>query len=123
MDKHTTFEIAAKNGEERGFKKGYKQGYEDGKREALRAQREAEKNEPLTLEELQKTSGRWAWIVTNCDEEVIYGWALVGGDRAWAVRFANTFRGYAVLTFLFDNYGGSEFPQWLAYRRPPVGEG
>ncbi len=51
--------------------------------EALRAQAEAEKNEPLTLNELQKMDGEPVWIVFTPDAggENPAMWALVSVDE------------------------------------------
>lgn len=71
----------------------------------LRAQQEAEQNEPLTLDELREMLGRWVWVVVQCEHCECQGWAFVS-------------TGY--LAFLeqkipFGSYGNKA----IAYRRKP----
>lgn len=74
---------------------------------ALRAQQEAEKNEPLTYAEFSNEvrihKDGWLWCV-DLSGEGAHGW-----------RKNENLNKYANIT----NYGKT----WLAYRRPPVEEG
>ena len=77
---------------------------------ALRAQQEAEKNEPLVLDELRQMDGEPVYVVPKED------WY---GRREWAIvdRKACLCRSPASYYF-FENY----WNLWLAYRRPPARE-
>lgn len=66
---------------------------------ALRAQREAEENKPLTLDELREMDGEPVWCVCGDMAE----WMLVGKEDCEGRRYI----------FDFSNYG----EMWLAYRR------
>ncbi len=81
---------------------------------ALRAQAEAEKNEPLTLEELWKMDGEPVWIQPKEKNRGI--WAFVdtccGLVRIFGTRDRE--RTFGICRH-FDTYGRT----WLAYRRKP----
>lgn len=71
---------------------------------ALRAQQEAEKNEPLTLDELREMDGEPVWV--DCIDSKGYGcWMLVD--------VPNECLNNRVYCAVFEDYGES----WLAYRR------
>lgn len=81
--------------------------------DALLAQQEAEKNEPLTLEELREMDGEPVWC---CDPQNIYngGWALVRSEPLDVPEY--NYGAYSSDVFLdFSRYGS----EWLAYRRKP----
>ena len=73
---------------------------------ALRAQQAAEKNEPLTLEELREMIGEPVWVQSPGIPE--YGrWAIVEGVGEDSL-------------FLRDDFTCREYGKiWLAYRRKP----
>lgn len=79
----------------------------------LRAKQEAEKNEPLTLDELREMDGEPVWVVNSkvkrkdgfCDV-----WALVSCQMKDAESVRTIYH--------FENYG----EYWLAYRRKPEEE-
>lgn len=76
---------------------------------ALRAQQEAEKNEPLTLEELREMDGQPVWL-NSLGENFDNGWYIivaVDRDRIHCLQL------YTML--LFEHYGKT----WLAYRHKP----
>ena len=65
---------------------------------ALQAQQEAEKNEPLTLDELREMDGVPVWLVNQNGGR----WVIMSGVHLW------------------DNRKNAEYGKtWLAYRRPP----
>lgn len=78
---------------------------------ALRAQQEAEKNAPLTLDELREMDGEpvWAVLLTKTN----------GNDSGWTLVYKNN--GYSAAqrwtrwTLWYEDYGKT----WLAYRRKP----
>lgn len=72
---------------------------------ALYAQQEREKNEPLTLEELQRMGGQPIYVVDLQSAESF--WALINVERKIAFDY--------IRIRLFTCYGS----KWLAYRRPP----
>lgn len=75
---------------------------------ALRTQQEAEKNEPLTLDELREMDGEQVYVVPN----------MGCGISTWAVVNLDFMRLEAPnINYYFGEYGYSRF--WLAYRRPP----
>lgn len=82
---------------------------------ALRAQQEAENNEPLTLEELSRMEGQPIWRKNlefpdrpaQC--KVIFHYAQHTEHIGWTDDKYDLFR----------NYGKT----WLAYRRPPAEKG
>ncbi len=77
---------------------------------ALRAQQEVQKNEPLTLEELQEMDGEPVWLEEVGHDgygewDICYGVTGLGGEDP-LVCFSNDF-------LSVKNYGVT----WLAYRR------
>ncbi len=79
---------------------------------ALRAQQEAEKNEPLTLEELREIDGEPVWV-TELSIGIGY-WALIMDDA--------TYDGlYLTRATKFSDYGSYALygKTWLAYRHKP----
>lgn len=75
---------------------------------ALRAQHDAEKNEPLTLEELREMKDMPIWLVNNYEPRN-RRWVIVDGvDDATNTLFVYYY-------YICENYG----EEWLAYRRPP----
>lgn len=73
---------------------------------ALRAQQEAEKNEPLTLEELKAMCGKPVWVQPPKDP--IYGrWAIVDGVDVARNKL------FLVSDFTCHDYG----TVWIAYRK------
>ena len=85
--------------------------------EALRAQQEAEKNEPLTLDELRQMDGKPVWIVEAPDRG---HWELSENAEEYLDDRDTDFYGMK-----YDapcgRYGLHKLG-WLAYRRPPDGE-
>lgn len=75
--------------------------------DALRAQQEAEKNEPLTLDELREMDGEPVWVVCLTDTDL----------SCWGFHDEDGVCGYCA-NFSDDDYGKT----WLAYRRKPKGE-
>lgn len=73
---------------------------------ALRAQREAEKNEPLTLDELREMDGKPVW----CSP---YGWQICQEITASRGYLCLEFRGGTHISLA--GYGKT----WLAYRNKP----
>lgn len=71
-------------------------------------------NEPLTIEQLREMDREPVWIV-DVGPHKWYGpgWAIVERDNC-LVRTAKNWS-----TLFFERYG----ERWLAYRRPPEGEG
>ncbi len=79
---------------------------------ALRTQHEADKNEPLTLDELREMDGEPVWIDEH--EE----WALVNKEGAYCITrdgYKHYFNSYGMLR---NEYGHL----WRAYRRKPEEE-
>lgn len=73
----------------------------------LRAQQEAEQNEPLTLDELRTMDGQPVWAVLE-----IYGMSQI---HAYAIVDSECECVKGLKCFLlFEDYGS-----WLAYRFPP----
>ncbi len=70
---------------------------------ALRAQQEAEKNEPLTLDELREMGGEPVWVMCLYNKNRS-GWCLVDSD-------GDVYND--CYSFYDDSYGEA----WLAYRR------
>ncbi len=81
---------------------------------ALRAQAEAEKNEPLTLNELREMDGEPVWVVP-LEKEPDWNpcWVIYGGD--YSIIPSKTKESRAYLLYLREDYGKT----WLAYRRKP----
>lgn len=84
---------------------------------ALRAQQEAAKNEPLTIEELRGMVGQPVWIEPTKDTPDSDDW-----DPAWVILredyvfvYSKSSESRVHIRFLKD-YGKT----WLAYRRQPV---
>lgn len=79
----------------------------------LRAQQEAEKNEPLTLEELLAMVGKPTYMVFSQKDEG--RWYLITSTSGEKINFcdsdANTYYCYK------NDYG----PEWVAYLHPPSG--
>ncbi|WP_298069973.1 hypothetical protein [uncultured Mailhella sp.] len=83
--------------------------------EAFRAMREAEKNEPLTLDELRQMDGEPAWFVSFLDNFCCWGIVrVVTMSQTWFIAVAGAERAFGDR----DSYGKS----WLAYRSPPEKE-
>lgn len=101
----------------------------DGEKEAvemaiasLRAQQEAEKNDPLTLDELREMDGEPVWVIRG-----------LGKDRWWIANdLTNGYRAvfssdpYYPRTSYYgmkgDGAHGLDRFGWIAYRRPPEKE-
>jgi len=82
---------------------------------ALRAQEEAEKNEPLTPEELLEMDGEPVWLVSSVDEPQ---WAIVANDEYFHGKIISFFCAAGV-EWEFDLYGDNDGEDWLAYRHKP----
>lgn len=83
---------------------------------ALRTQMEAEKNDPLTLDELLKMDGEPVWCVSMINGKSEWGiLRIVEMQKTWFIAMAGTSSGYGDK----DSYGNT----WLAYRRKPEGGG
>ncbi len=88
----------------------YEMGFTDGI--ACTKREEDEKNEPLTLDELQKMPGQPVYIVPT--HTTVYDY-----EPAWAlVNVGEQFCEDSHHIYLFEEIG----IDWLAYRRPPVKE-
>lgn len=75
----------------------------DETRKALRFQKEAEKNEPLTQEEVRQMVGEWVWVVVTYESGYsCQGYALIAPGKA----------GFLEQVLPIDFYG----KKWLAYR-------
>lgn len=82
---------------------------------ALQAQQEAEKNEPLTLDERREMRYGWVWIISDDPDLTVSGWAYVsetGAITIWEYK-PDSIVGNVQLEW--EDYGKT----WLAYRRPP----
>lgn len=75
----------------------------------LRAQQKAEKNEPLTLDEVREL-GREPVYIVSLGEDFDDGWQLCAGVEG---GYAHFLMFYHLLHL--NHYGKT----WLAYRRPP----
>lgn len=81
---------------------------------ALRAQAEAEKNEPLTLEDILAMDGQPVWCTENGSVCPAQSWGIVSNLNDIVPGSGFCIIG-AKFAFLQDKYGKS----WLAYRRKP----
>lgn len=83
--------------------------------ECLRAKREAEKNEPLSLDELRKMRYGWAWAISDDPDLTVSGWAYVsetGAITIWEYK-PDSIVGNVQLEW--KDYGKT----WLAYSHQP----
>ena len=85
--------------------------------EVLRAQEEAEKNEPLTLEELREMDGEPVYVVSYNSDET--GWRIVDSvvDYRGAVFDSDRVNVFFNDSFLEDGRTINE--EWFAYLRKP----
>ena len=79
---------------------------------ALRAQQEAEKNEPLTPKELDQLEKYPIFVVPLDEKDAAPGWCIYHQGIAHTDSALTPFRGYF---FYRRDYG----VRWVAYRRPP----
>lgn len=81
---------------------------------ALRAQAEAEKNEPLTLDKLQEMNGEPVWVCPPSMEDE-KEWSLASGEWALVDTEYELCRTVSGGLCVFENNGKT----WMAYRRKP----
>lgn len=80
----------------------------------LRTHQDAQPNEPLTLEELEKMDGQPVYVVDRVYQPYS-GWWIIGWTEDCFVLAAAKRRG---IQYIVQNYG----IDWVAYRRPPKEE-
>lgn len=86
---------------------------------ALRAQQEAEKNEPLTLDELREMDGKPVWIMSAKEDGKIPARYMLASDY-YADRDLYLYQPDSGLT---QGYQGRSYRKtWLAYRHKPKEE-
>ncbi len=81
----------------------------------LRAQAEAEKNEPLTLEELRKMDGKPVWVKPLVGWKTEPFWAIVHAPYVSDGRLSND----PERCVLSLGGPGAYWTDWIAYRRKP----
>ncbi len=82
---------------------------------ALRAKQEAEKNDPLTLDELREMDGEPVWVKPLVGWKTEPFWAIVHGRDVSDGRLSND----PERCVLSLGDPGAYWTDWLAYRRKP----